>query len=322
MRTITGGQLLHALEHQRDDLVDAAVVAVACGRTTDVDPRAVESRLAGLPALVVAVGAVEDDPLACALDLVVSDPDELDAYEAVVRAHHDAAVALAALLRGSPHRSVGDGLVAESATYSTLQAGADHRAWLARRPTSEPVSDDERDVVLVEREGDALRITLNRPHVHNAYDAAMRDALLDALSLLASDQSLTATIDGRGSSFCSGGDLREFGTAHDPAAAHVLRLRRSVAQAIDAVSDRVTVRVHGHCVGAGVELPAFARRVVAAADAMFRLPELGMGLVPGAGGTVSLPRRIGRQRTLRMALTGDPVDAAQALQWGLVDALA
>lgn len=321
VRTITGGQLLHALDQQRDELVDAAVVAVECGGATDVDARQLEARLAGLPAVVVAVGPSEDEPLACALDVVASDSDELQAYEAAVREHHDAAVALAALLRNSPHRSTGDALVAESATYSTLQAGADHRAWLARRPTPEPVPDDERDVVLVEREGDTLHITLNRPHVHNAYDAATRDALLDALGILASDESLAATIDGRGPSFCSGGDLREFGTAHDPAAAHVLRLRRNVGRVIDAVSDRVTVRVHGHCVGAGVELAAFAGRVVAAADATFRLPELGMGLVPGAGGTVSLPRRIGRQRTLHMALSGAAVDAEQALRWGLVDAI-
>jgi enoyl-CoA hydratase/carnithine racemase len=77
--------------------------------------------------------------------------------------------------------------------------------------------------------------------------------------------------------------------------------------------------VHGACVGAGVELPAFAARVVARADARFWLPELGLGLVPGAGGTVSLPRRIGRQRTAWLALSGRPIDARTALAWGLID---
>jgi enoyl-CoA hydratase/carnithine racemase len=80
--------------------------------------------------------------------------------------------------------------------------------------------------------------------------------------------------------------------------------------------------VHGACVGAGVELPAFASRVVADPGARFRLPEVAMGLVPGAGGTVSLPRRIGRQRTCRLALTGEWLDAETALRWGLVDELA
>jgi enoyl-CoA hydratase/carnithine racemase len=83
--------------------------------------------------------------------------------------------------------------------------------------------------------------------------------------------------------------------------------------------DRITFIVHGACIGAGVEIPAFAGRVVARSDATFRLPELGMGLVPGAGGTVSIPRRIGRERFRTMALTGEMIDAATALSWGLVD---
>ena len=79
--------------------------------------------------------------------------------------------------------------------------------------------------------------------------------------------------------------------------------------------------MHGACIGAGVELPAFAARVVAAPDAFFALPEVAMGLVPGAGGTVSLPRRIGRRRTAYLALTGARLDSRRALDWGLVDAI-
>ena len=66
-------------------------------------------------------------------------------------------------------------------------------------------------------------------------------------------------------------------------------------------------------------MPAFARQVVAAEDAFFQLPEVAMGLVPGAGGTVSIPRRIGRQRTAYLALSGLRVDAATAHRWGLID---
>ena len=78
-------------------------------------------------------------------------------------------------------------------------------------------------------------------------------------------------------------------------------------------------RVHGPCAGAGIELAAFAGTVVAEAGTTFRLPEVGMGLIPGAGGTVSIPRRIGRWRTLYLALTGQPLDVATALAWGLAD---
>jgi enoyl-CoA hydratase/carnithine racemase len=84
---------------------------------------------------------------------------------------------------------------------------------------------------------------------------------------------------------------------------------------------RVSVRVHGACVGAGIELPAFAGQVIAAPDAVFGLPEVAMGLIPGAGGTVSIPRRIGRWRTAWMAVTGRQIGARTALEWGLVDAL-
>jgi len=77
--------------------------------------------------------------------------------------------------------------------------------------------------------------------------------------------------------------------------------------------------VQGACIGAGVELPAFAQHVVARPDAFFQLPELAMGLVPGAGGTVSLPRRVGRQRTAWLTLSGSRLDVMTAKRWGLVD---
>ena len=96
---------------------------------------------------------------------------------------------------------------------------------------------------------------------------------------------------GSGPSFCSGGDLVEFGTAPDPATAHAVRVERGAARWMHRCSDRTTVRVHGACIGAGVELASFARRVVAHPDTYFQLPEVAMGLVPGAGGTAGLPRR-------------------------------
>ena len=83
----------------------------------------------------------------------------------------------------------------------------------------------------------------------------------------------------------------------------------------------MTAQVHGHCVGAGAELAAFCHRVIADPGTLFRLPEVSMGLVPGQGGTVSIPRRIGAQRSAWLALTGRPIDASTALEWGLVDQL-
>ncbi len=167
---------------------------------------------------------------------------------------------------------------------------------------------------------ETLYITLNRPEVRNAYNAATRDALLEALTIAASDASVThIVINGTGAAFCSGGDLDEFGSLADPATAHLLRLARSVARTMHQLREHTTVYVHGACIGAGIELPAFAGRVVARDDASFQLPEVSMGLVPGAGGTVSISRRIGRHRTAWMAITGARIEAATALDWGLVD---
>lgn len=226
--------------------------------------------------------------------------------------------ASAAVVRlADPPPSIEDGLVAESLVYAELQAGPEFAVWLAERGPVTPVPSAE--PVRIERSGDHVTITLHRPECHNAVDVAMRDALVEAFELIAADAALTATLRGDGPSFCSGGDLREFGTFPDAATAHAIRLERLPARALVAVADRVTAQVHGHCAGAGAELAAFCHRVIAAPDTTFRLPEVAMGLVPGQGGTVSLPRRIGATRTAWLALSGQAVDADAALEWGLVD---
>jgi enoyl-CoA hydratase/carnithine racemase len=165
-------------------------------------------------------------------------------------------------------------------------------------------------------------ITLNRPERRNAYGRQLRDALADALRIALLDPEVERVVlDGAGPCFCAGGDLAEFGTTPDLATAHFVRTQGGAGLLLSALKDRVEVHLHGPCVGAGVELPAFAGAVIAAAGTTFRLPEVGMGLIPGAGGTVSIPRRIGRWRTLYLALTGRPLDAETALGWGLVDAV-
>jgi enoyl-CoA hydratase/carnithine racemase len=153
-------------------------------------------------------------------------------------------------------------------------------------------------------------------------NTALRDQLVEALLVASADPSIERVVlDGAGPSFCSGGDLAEFGTLPDPATAHLVRLTRSPARLLAELGPRVEARLHGACIGAGIELAAFAGRVVARPDTVISLPEVGLGLIPGAGGTVSLPRRIGRHRTAELALTGSPIDAATARHWGLVDAI-
>jgi Enoyl-CoA hydratase/isomerase len=265
----------------------------------------------------VIVGVGNADPTVLPWLTTVAAPEDVGAIVSTVADAPLAAVVLAGLLELTADASVANGLVAESLAYSMLLAGPEFRAWRDRTPQGQVA--DVGDPVLLERVGDVLRITLNRPERHNAFGHAVRDGLLSGLDIAASDPSVSVVLTGNGRSFCSGGDLDEFGTATDAAAAHVLRIRQSAAWAVHRLRDRVRVVVHGACIGAGIEVPSFAGRVEARDDAWFRLPELGMGLVPGAGGTVGITRRIGRWRTAHLALLDRAIDVGTALEWGLID---
>jgi len=284
--------------------------------------------LARLPSPSVAIAGADDHPdaasLRAAFDVVVADTSGYEEVRDASARSPRAALGLVQLTRVSDARSVDEGLIAESLVYGVLQSGPRFTSWLAERkpPGAGAQGTQATPPVLVRRAETHLRLTLNRPERRNAFSAEMRDALCEALQLVADDDGiLEVVLDGAGPAFCSGGDLAEFGTLPDPATAHAIRSVRSPARLIADCAPRLRVMVHGACVGAGIELPAFAGRVVASRDAWFALPEVAMGLVPGAGGTVSLPRRIGAQRTAWLALTGRRIDAETALAWGLVDEL-
>lgn len=287
----------------------ALVVGVACEPLTDAGRRlatAVTTTLSGHDEGRVTVRV--DDPHAAVEEL-----------RTAVSARATAARVLGQLLRNIAASSVW-ALWAESLAFSTLLGGEEFRSWLQanRRPEMAPSSDP----VLLSREGDVLRITLNRPERRNALDASTRAALADALDVGVADRRVRIELSGNGVAFSSGGDLAEFGTATDLAAVHHIRLEHGPAVRMLAVADRTTAFVHGPCVGAGVELAAFAGHVVAAEGTTFRLPEVSMGLVPGAGGTVSVPARIGRWRAAWWMLSGTVLPARQAHEWGLVDDVA
>jgi enoyl-CoA hydratase/carnithine racemase len=191
---------------------------------------------------------------------------------------------------------------------------------MAESHAARPVPTFTDPAVLLDRDGSTLRITINRPQRHNAFSREVRDGLDDALDLVGLDASITdVRLSGIGASFCSGGDLDEFGTTPDVATAHLIRMDRSVAARVHRCRERVHVELHGACIGAGIEIPSFAADVGARDDTYFQLPELAMGLVPGAGGTVGITRRIGRWRAAYLALTGARVGVGTALEWGLID---
>ena len=276
---------------------------------------------AGLEAFDILLSADPDAPR----PWVGIAPGRLDATLAHLRAvaaDQAAAVTVAAqVLRTTLSLGFDEALALESLGYSMLLASERFRAWRAATPVRER-GDADQPRVAVTRDEQGISIRMTRAAARNAVDARMRDALFEALEFARLDpDQAPVVLSGEGPSFSAGGDLDEFGSFGDPAQAHLVRVLRMPVRLVWALRDRVTARVHGACVGAGVEMPAAAGRVVAAPDAWFRLPEVAMGLIPGAGGTASIPRRIGRHRACFMAISGLDVDAATALRWGLVDAV-
>jgi enoyl-CoA hydratase/carnithine racemase len=301
-----------------------------------------EAGAASPPGVIVAVGSAADiarsgfwldtatftlteDPCADRRTITV---DSVSAALAELTARcerwpHASAVCDDVLRTVDPDGSTLSAVLTESLAYSTLQAGPEFARWLAERgPVDVP---DIADPVQAQRDGDTVRIAFNRPQRHNAFSTDARAALLEALAVAQLDLSVTGIVlSGNGPSFCSGGDLAEFGTFADPASAHLARTRYSPALVLDALAGRLgracRAEVHGRVLGSGLEMAAFCGCVAARADAVFGLPELALGLIPGAGGTVSVTRRIGRWRTAYLVLSGRTMNADTALTWGLVDA--
>ena len=233
--------------------------------------------------------------------------------------HATSTLALGSVLRLTQQLTLAEAIAAEASAYSTLLAGPEFAAWLHSRSSKKVASGVEIERVLTSITGNTLSVRMNRKLRLNAIDGPMRAGLVDAFSIALADPTLEVLLTGEGPCFSNGGDLREFGTTPDPATAWTVRMTQHPGWYLAQVADRATAHVHGKCAGAGVEMPVFASRVIADPDTTFFLPELSMGLIPGAGGCVSIPARIGRWRTLWWVLTGATLTATQALNWGLID---
>lgn len=298
-------------------------LAIDLDSAGNLDPAAVEPRLATLPCPIVGVASTPVEERWVSLcDVVVGDRADLEPIAATIAAAPLAAMTFVQLMRLIERMSPEQALVAESLAYGVLQAGPEFRAWLAARPEGAAAGNNEGPAVLVERDGSRLALTLNRPASRNAMSVEMRDALSEALDLASADPAISGVeLSAVGRCYSVGGDLSEFGEAADAATAHWVRSIRSPARSALRCAEKLHVRVHGACIGSGIEVAAFAQHVAAAPNSFFQLPELRLGLIPGSGGCVSVARRIGRHRTAYLVLTGRRIGARTALEWGLVDSI-
>lgn len=172
--------------------------------------------------------------------------------------------------------------------------------------------------VLIDKDGPVWTVTLNRPEARNAVDPETAAALRDAFDAFEADEGArVAVLTGAGGTFCAGFDLKRVGDVgpYDPAA------RGPMGPTRDTLTKPVIAAVEGHAVAGGLELALWCDLRVASRTAVFGVFCRRWGVPLIDGGTVRLPRIVGQGRALDMILTGRPVDAQEALVWGLVDRL-
>ena len=273
------------------------------------------------PFPLIGVGDPEH-PLADQVDVMVEPPGTLETLiQSITATPHGAAI-VSQVLRTIEDLPLRAALHHESLAYGLLQASTEHADWLGQNATRSRKKPAPAGDVRLTRDGSTLHILLDRPKARNSIDAGMRDTLREAFTIAAMDPDIRVIrMEGAGKAFCVGADLSEFGTTRDPALAHMIRMQTLPAHAIARCLDKFEVHIQGACVGSGLEMAAFAKHITATKDAWFHLPELAMGIMPGAGGCVSVSRRIGRQRAALMVLSGKRINAQTALDWGLVDSI-
>ncbi|MGD0700869.1 MAG: crotonase/enoyl-CoA hydratase family protein [Trebonia sp.] len=173
--------------------------------------------------------------------------------------------------------------------------------------------------VLYERDGHVALLTLNRPEALNAVNAALADELGRFLEQAAADDGVRAiVVTGAGRAFCAGADLKEIAAGRSIApTAHPEWGFAGLAR--HWVSKPLVAAVNGYAMGGGTEIALACDLVVASEQAAFGLPEVKRGLFAAAGGVIRLQRQIPLKLAAQLVLTGDPVDAATARQWGLVN---
>lgn len=177
------------------------------------------------------------------------------------------------------------------------------------------------ETLIYEKKDSIAHVTLNRPQALNVYNIQMRDDLYEVLSAIRDDDEVRVVIfKGAGEkAFCAGADLSEFLSAPSPVVARQVRFDRDVWGLFLSIPQPLIAALHGYVLGSGIEIALCCDIRIASQDARFGLPEVGLGIIPAAGGTQTLPRTVGRGKALEMLLTNRWIDAEEACQIQLVN---
>ena len=177
------------------------------------------------------------------------------------------------------------------------------------------------ETLIYEKSDSVAYVTLNRPQALNVYNIRMRDELFEVLSSIKDDPEVRVAIfKGAGEkAFCAGADLSEFLTAPSPVVARQVRFGRDVWGLFLSLPQPLIAAVHGYALGSGIEIALCCDMRIASEDAKFGLPEVGLGILPAAGGTQTLSRAIGPARALEMLLTNRWMTSDEAHRIGLVN---
>jgi enoyl-CoA hydratase len=176
------------------------------------------------------------------------------------------------------------------------------------------------ETLLVDKDGRVAVLTVNRPDKLNALNDQVRSDMLEVLGQIENDASIGAVvITGAGEkSFIAGADIGEFAGRTPFDQRYAMRSPR-IFDVMASFPKPVIAMINGFCLGGGCELAMSCDIRVASEKARFGQPEIKLGLIPGGGGTQRLPRLVGTGNALRLILTGDMIDAAEAKAIGLVD---
>ncbi|MDA0351118.1 MAG: enoyl-CoA hydratase/isomerase family protein [Chloroflexi bacterium] len=177
------------------------------------------------------------------------------------------------------------------------------------------------DEVIWEQNGHVATIRLNRPEALNAMNSAVRDGLMAALHRVRDDDSVrSAVLTGTGRAFSAGADLKERARGDSDRSGGPETVLHGLPQAFYTFDPGkpIIAAINGLALGGGLELTLACDIRIAVNTAMLGTPEITRGFFPGGGAPLRLPRLIPRSMAMEMLLTGDPIDAATALQWGLV----